>query len=197
MTIAGSLSSFEPVILQSTREFKESALSKRGSKVENFEEVLRQYRPMIFHMIRKLRIYKNIDEFEQIGMIALWEAYQNRQDDKGSFTSYAYNTIRGKMLTELTKRRREEKMFAFPKEEFWNVKVDESLRPPLELETLLSYCDGLTEKEKKWVVATFYEQLKQGEIAFREGKSVEAVKKWRRQALEKIRKSMEQKERKH
>ncbi|WP_437177704.1 sigma-70 family RNA polymerase sigma factor [Heyndrickxia coagulans] len=144
--------------------------------MESFEEVLRQYRPMIFHMIRKLRIYKNIDEFEQIGMIALWEAYQNRQDDKGSFTSYAYNTIRGKMLTELTKKRREEEMFACPKEEFWNVKVDESLRPPLELETLLSYCDGLSEKEKKWVVAAFYEQLKQGEIASREGKSAEAVK---------------------
>jgi len=160
--------------------------------MESFEEVLEQYRPMIYHMIRRLRIYKNVDEFEQIGLIALWEAYQNMQEDKGSFTGYAYATIRGKMLTALAKARKEGETVVYPKEEFWSVETDMSLRPPLELETLLSYCDGLTENEKKWVVATFYLQLKPGEIAVIEGKSISAIKKWRKGALEKIKKQIQQ-----
>jgi DNA-directed RNA polymerase len=154
--------------------------------MESFEQILEQYRPMIHHMIRKLNIYKNQEEFEQIGLIALWEAYENIQEEKGSFTSYAYVTIRGKMLTALSKARRSEDTFVYPKEEFWNGETDPDLRQPLELETLLAYCDGLTENETKWVVGTFYHQLKIGEIAEREGKSISAVKKWRQGALAKL-----------
>jgi len=58
---------------------------------------------------------------------------------------------------------------------------------PLEEEQLLSYCDSLSEKETKWVVATFVEDLSVREIAAREKVSVSAVKQWKMSALRKLR----------
>ena len=40
----------------------------------NFEEVYKQYEPMIYAMLRKLNIFKDQDEYIQIGRIAIWEA---------------------------------------------------------------------------------------------------------------------------
>lgn len=158
--------------------------------MESFEKVAEQYRPMISHLIRKLGIYKNCEEFEQIGLIALWEAYEHYQPQKGSFTSYAYVTIKGNLLKALAKDKRVEETMVYPKEEFWLNENDPSLKTPLELETLLTYCEMLTENEKKWVIATFYHQLKLGEIASREHKSVNAVKGWRSRALQKLKQQL-------
>lgn len=160
--------------------------------MERFEELAVKYEPMIYHVIHSLNIYKNRDEFYQTGLIALWEAHLRFDEEKGKFSTYAYSYIKGRMLRELSKHRRNEAYTVFPKEEtFWEMKEDEDDFQPLEMPMLLSYCHGLTEKQKQWVVYTFYYGMTVREIAEVEKVSQSAVKKWRTGAMKKIKMNIE------
>ncbi|MBS4206632.1 sigma-70 family RNA polymerase sigma factor [Bacillus sp. FJAT-50079] len=155
--------------------------------MEKFEDVVEQFTPMIYHVIHSLNIYKNIDEFFQTGMIALWEAKQRFDPDKGKFSTYAYSYIKGRIMTELSKHRKAEEVSVYPDEEFWEMAGDADVDVPFELATLLSYCVNLTERQRMWVVYSFYFGMTTREIAEHEGVTVSAVKKWRVGAMERIR----------
>ncbi|WP_281275625.1 sigma-70 family RNA polymerase sigma factor [Bacillus yapensis] len=146
----------------------------------------KKYEAMIWKIIHSLHIYKNQQEFYQTGLIALWEAHNGFDKNKGNFTSYAFAFIRGKIMTELTSRKKLEDRTIFPEEEFWYHIEDDSVNPLLEGETILSYCGRLTEHQKKWVLYTALADLSIKEIAEIEQVSVSAVKAWKRGARKKI-----------
>lgn len=163
----------------------------KGKIVEDFERVAHQYEPMIWKIIQSLNIYKNKEEFYQIGLIALWDASRRYKPTKGSFTTYAYSYIKGRILTELTKRRKyEETNTAIQKEEFWENVVDETICTPLEVESILSYCTDLTLPQKKWVLYTALADLSLMQIAEIENVSISAVKAWRKGARKKLKKKV-------
>jgi RNA polymerase sigma factor (sigma-70 family) len=156
--------------------------------MEAFDSVHKQYEGMIHKIIRTLNIYKNQEEFYQTGLIALWEAHENFDPEKGTFPPYAYSYIRGRILSALTRDRRTEERTVFPsKEEFWELIEDDHPIEALSRELLLSYCDDLTEKQTKWVVYTALHMLTINEISDLENVSISAVKKWRKGAREKLR----------
>ena len=64
---------------------------------------------MIYQIIHSLHIYKNHDEFYQIGLIALWEASNQFDETKGAFLSYAYATVKGRILTEIAKQKQDKR----------------------------------------------------------------------------------------
>ena len=118
-------------------------------KPETFEDCLNQYAPMIKSIMKKLQIFKHYDEYYQIGQIALWIAYQHYESEKGSFSNYAFLTVRGHLLNEIAKtikydkrnvfvdRQIEEKEYsdeAFLLEDFTNLLVDIS---PLQKQILI------------------------------------------------------------
>ncbi|CAM3926654.1 sigma-70 family RNA polymerase sigma factor [Mesobacillus zeae] len=160
--------------------------------MESFEQLHHQYTPMIHSIMHSLHIYKNKDEFFQLGMIGLWEASKRFDEDKGSFTNYAYNTIRGLFLTELSKSSRIEQSMISVKDEFWDTIKDESPSSPLETELLLGYCTGsrLTEMQTKWVLCHCLHGMSIKEIAQTESVSPSAVKQWRAGARDKLRKAI-------
>ncbi|MDP4171531.1 MAG: sigma factor, partial [Bacillota bacterium] len=63
--------------------------------MESFEELSEQYTPMIHKIMNTLHIFKNKEEFYQLGLIALWEANERFDPQKGSFTTFAYSYIKG------------------------------------------------------------------------------------------------------
>jgi RNA polymerase sigma factor (sigma-70 family) len=154
--------------------------------VEHFDELVVQYTPMIHKIMQTLHIYKNHAEFYQTGLIGLWEAQLNFDPSKGSFTNYAYTSIKGKMLFAMNQPNKHREMFVHAQEEFWSLIEDENPESLLEMETLRTYCEGLTEKETKWVIATCKDFLSIRDIAKRENVSVSAVKQWRVGALRKL-----------
>lgn len=174
-----------------TREYKRKRAFQKEKPMERFEEVVEQFTPMIHHVMRSLSIYKNIEEFFQTGVIALWDAHQRFDEDKGKFSTYAYSYIRGRMMTELKQQRKEAERSVTPNEEFWDVVVDENGQQPFQLEALLSHCDGLNDRQKQWVVYTFYYGMTVKEIADREKVSLSAVKKWRAGAMGRIKGNVE------
>lgn len=159
--------------------------------MEGFEDLAKQYTPMVHRIIRSLHIYKNVDEFYQLGLIALWEAQENFKAEKGNFFNYAYTFIKGRILTEMTRINRSEEKSVYPKEEYWETVEDQQPDRPLEVEIVLSYCKDLTEKERRWVLMTCIDGMSVREIAEKEGVSVSAVKQWRISAKNKIKAQLE------
>lgn len=156
----------------------------------NFAELHQKYESMIYKIMHQLNIYKNQDEFYQIGLIALWDASKNFDKTKGNFANYAYMYIKGRMMTELTRQNKWAKKIFYPDEEFWKYIEDTAgSEIPLELETLLSYCDRLTNRERQWVVYHFYYGWNSSQIAKLENVTIHAVRKWRHQALSKLRRN--------
>ncbi|GAA3319217.1 hypothetical protein GCM10020331_025210 [Ectobacillus funiculus] len=60
-------------------------------KPSTFEEAAQLYERMIRKQLKKrLCIYRNHDEFYQCGLIALWKAYEQFDERKGAFSTYAF-----------------------------------------------------------------------------------------------------------
>ncbi|MEK3888425.1 sigma-70 family RNA polymerase sigma factor [Bacillus sp. FSL K6-3431] len=155
-----------------------------------FEDVVEEFRPMIYHIIKYLHIYKDVEEYFQTGMIALWDAQRRFEPDKGTlFSTYAFSYIKGRIMTDLSNRTKMEERNVYPEESFWETAVDNG-EQPLQLAILLSYCTDLTEKQKQWVVYTFYYGMTIQEIAGHEKVSPSAVKKWRIGAIPKLKKNV-------
>lgn len=161
-------------------------------KDSGFEVLTEDYTPMIHKIINTLNIYKDRDMYFHIGMIGLWEAYQRFNIEKGSFTAFAYSTIRGKILTELAHERRFTDRHSLEGESLPFEREDEGSLLPLEKELIDTYCTecNLTPNQRKWIAYAVFHQLKVSEIAKLEGVPLTTVKTWRRGALEKLRKSL-------
>ncbi len=162
--------------------------------MESFEELATQYEPMIHKILMDLHIYKNKEEFIQLGLISLWEAWENFNPDKGNFTNYAYSSIKGKFLSAMTKENIHGERFVHPQEEFWESIEDPSDEQHSDMDTILSLCRTfkLTPNQIKWVQYTLNHDLSIAEIAEKEKVSPSAVKAWRKGAKEKLRSHFKQ-----
>ncbi|MCM3616643.1 sigma-70 family RNA polymerase sigma factor [Sutcliffiella horikoshii] len=154
-----------------------------------FEEVLIQYTPMIHHIIKSLNIYKDKDQYFHEATIVLWEIMHTQDHQKGSFTSYAYSSIKGKLLNHLKNEVKWESNHAFV-EHLPEQSYLPSLSDMESLEGLEKYAPLLTGKQKTWLIAYIGQGRKIEEIALQEGVSISAVKSWRTEAIRKLRKEL-------
>ena len=121
--------------------------------MEEFSDLVEQYTPMINRIIRSLMIYKDQDDYFQIGLIALWDAYSLYDPEKGSFLSIAYSMVKGRILHGLRDEAKTS-LLVSPFEP-GSRQIEDTLiteDTPLQHEYLLAYCEGLTESQKNWVV---------------------------------------------
>lgn len=156
-----------------------------------FEQVAKQYEPLLKGQIKKLRIYKEYEHYYQVGLEGLWHAYQNFDETKGTFSNFAYVTVRGYLLTELQRQHTYESRFV-PANDFvllsgFGGYVDKAL----EKEIIAAYLSGLSKRERLWAEEAILYQKKLSEIAAEQNVSVETVKTWRKHALRKLRKKIE------
>ena len=156
--------------------------------MESFEQLAVQYQPMIHKIINSLNVYKNIDEFYQTGLIALWEAQKSFNEEKGSFSSFAYSTIKGKILNQLTMEKKQEERMVYPEEAYWEMVEDQPT--DLTSELMITFGKNLSEKETKWLIKACVNGLSVKEIAESEHVSVSAVKNWRSDARNKLREQL-------
>ncbi|MBZ5753566.1 sigma-70 family RNA polymerase sigma factor [Metabacillus rhizolycopersici] len=159
---------------------------------EKFEELHNQFKPMINRIIKRLAIYKNEQEFYQIGCIALWEASLQFNEEKGEFKSYAYSYIMGKMKTMLTnesiQQEKDRRLEANPIQE--QTSGDDSTSSLLSHSVIDSISSLLTKNQNKWLKAHCLYGKTPSEIAKDEGVSSSAVKAWRRDAIARLKKHL-------
>ncbi|MDG5471470.1 sigma-70 family RNA polymerase sigma factor [Jeotgalibacillus sp. ET6] len=158
--------------------------------MNSFDEVFAQFEPMIFHMIRKLNIRQDHEVFIQEGMLSLWRAWEKFDPAQGEFAPYAYQCIRGGMLTYMRSDNRRKERESVHSEEFWEMREDAAPDPAFQSDIFNSCAKLLTPTQQKWFWLTFEKDLSVAQIAEQEGVSVSAVKKWKKGAVTKLKVSL-------
>ncbi|MEH7383223.1 sigma-70 family RNA polymerase sigma factor [Bacillus sp. JJ1533] len=162
-----------------------NAFFKRTICVE-FEELAEQYKPLIFQVIKRLRLYGDKETFYQIGLIGLWEASTRFNPKKGvEFSTFAFSTIRGKLLDHLKREARYQEYCQPSGEQLFMKLADCSEVYSVDL--IEEYGKGLTDNQVKWIQGRIMEDKSYKEIAAEHGVTVESVKSWGRQAVKKLR----------
>lgn len=157
--------------------------------MQEFENVLEQYEPMITRSIRQLNIYRDHEQYRQAGRVALWQAWTRFDTEKGNFTPFAYRSIRGAMLDELKRASKyDDNVMPAISEELIDVIGAEE---EIEFDFLLDVIEQLTPDEKAFIHWTYVEQCSLAECAERFRISVAGVKKRRERLLKKLRGMME------
>lgn len=158
----------------------------------NFEDVLAQYEPMITATIRQLNIYREHESYRQTGRVALWRAWQKFDIEKGDFTPFAYQSIRGGILDEMKKENRFEQRFMPAEDEMLTLWIGEGDSEGNGwIDSLHHAVHQLTDEERMLLQWLFIDRCTQAECAKRIGISVPGVKKRRQRLLARLREGME------
>ncbi len=150
----------------------------------DFEQLAAEYSNMIHSIVYSLRIYKNHDEFYQVGLIALWEGSRRYDEKKGLFSTYIFKFIKGKLLTALKKEKKwADRSIHSENEDGFHLTHEDTV---LEMEVLLSHLQHLTDRQKKWVILRFYYGLSNRDIAEMENIALRKVRAWGDLAMKKF-----------
>lgn len=158
-------------------------------KPKTFEDCFIQYSPMVKSLIKTLRIYKNYEDYYQVGIVALWHAYEHFIEEKGSFSNHAYTTVRGHLLNEMAKESKYEQRFVVVdsyKEEVYI--QDEAFL----FDQFLSHLDGISSLQKQILIDRFYLSKSFSEIATRCNMPETSVRSSYLYALKRLRKQKTQ-----
>jgi RNA polymerase sigma factor (sigma-70 family) len=159
--------------------------------LNNFEEVLAQFEPMISSCIRKLNIYKNHELYRQAGRISLWKAWVKFDTERGEFAPYAYRCIYGSLLDELKKEKHNEETISPVEEEKLSFLVEKAMVMSFQNENLLLALEKLTENERELILWIFVEGISLQQAATRAGITIPGIKKRRERLLQKLRENLQ------
>lgn len=154
--------------------------------MDNFDTLVSQYNPLIHHIMRKLHIICDHDEYYQIGLIALWEASLNFDPAKGQFLSYAYKSIQGKMLIQLCKSTKIGERELKKSPEYWDLlKVDDDVLI-LEWYFPKPLLSSLTKNQYNWLAEYIQFGKTITDIAYEYHTTYATVKSWKCATLKKL-----------
>ncbi|WP_459501892.1 sigma-70 family RNA polymerase sigma factor [Bacillus sp. C1] len=151
-------------------------------KPATFTETVTSYEKMIKNQMKKLCLYKDYEEYYQCGLIGLWMAYEKYEEEKGTFSAYAFVTVRGYLLEKLKKESRFQKRHTFAGQEMLQNVCGAEISSEV-----WEYMSLLDEKEKRVISECFYVGKKIHEIADEMEMTYYQVRWIYRRALEKMR----------
>lgn len=159
------------------------------SKPYTFEEIYEQNKRRIHYHIHKLNLQDPHKEYYQEGLIAMWQAYEKYNPDKGPMATYFNYTIRHKLIDLLRKQTND----SLKQQNYLDSQAPllPQAAPPVtynDIPQLLKEITSLlTEKQWKWFYHAVLLGMSIKEIAEQENVSIEAVKSWAKEARKKLR----------
>ena len=150
-------------------------------KPATFTETVMLYEKMIKNQMKKLCLYRDYEEYYQCGLIGLWKAYEKYEEEKGTFSAYAFVTVRGYLLEKLKKESKFQKQHTCVEQEI----LQNVCGAEVSSETQ-DYMSLLDEKEKHIIYERFYVGKKIHEIAEEMEMTYHQVRWIYRQALGKM-----------
>ncbi|MFC7393117.1 sigma-70 family RNA polymerase sigma factor [Scopulibacillus cellulosilyticus] len=156
---------------------------------QSFEQLAEDFTPLIKKTIVNLHLQNDFDEMFQIGLIALWKAYQAFNPEKGFFPSFAKSYIHGELITAIKKRKRFQDRHLFSES---TIKIQQNVAGEEDCyfkNTLLEeWTNGLTERETLWIKFAIIDDETTQTIAEKEKVSTHTVRSWKKSAIKKLRK---------
>lgn len=186
--------------------YKETIFNEGGifmiAQAHSFNEIFTQNKRRIHYQIQKLNIHDPHQDFFQEGLVALWNAYETHQPDKGPMATYFNYTIRNRLIDKIRKEFRytqnNDKLVQNHKivSESGNSYSRRDTNYPLFDSDGINIEDdyiwkrlkeNLTSNQWKWIEYFILKEMSIKEIAQQENKSEDAVKSWGQQVRKKLR----------
>lgn len=167
----------------------------------HFKDIVKKNERRIHYYIHRLQIRDPHDEFYQEGLVALWNAYNTYEEDKGPMGTYFNYVIRNRLIDQIRKtertRTRDDQSKSYSEIELsdGNHKTQISTSVPLPKnekfplpndEIWNSVRSQLTDRQWAWVYYFIIKRWSQKEIAEHLDTTVAAVNSWARQVRKKL-----------
>jgi RNA polymerase sigma factor (sigma-70 family) len=171
-----------------------------------FEEVFKQNERRIYYHMHKLRVRDPEREFYQEGLVAMWNAYEKYEPDRGPMATYFNYIIRNRMIDLIRKKERDREGFQQMTKEMMVREGNGNYcktggkaypipnrgeAPTYDGEFWRKIRSGLSENQWKWVRLFVMEGMSIKDIAEQEHVSQDAVKSWGREARKKLKQQLE------
>ncbi|MED3662079.1 sigma-70 family RNA polymerase sigma factor [Ureibacillus sp. FSL K6-8385] len=161
--------------------------------MEAFDQILEQYAPMMYRVLKRARVYKNHDYYKHCATIALWEAWKNYDPARGPFAPYAYRMMLTAVFREMSLENRYDELQTSCEKETLTflahqrqMKTGASACPELfmDLESLV------TREEMELLLDIYYYRYKYKELEKKYGVTAEAIKKRKDRLLKRLRRKL-------
>ncbi|GEN57138.1 hypothetical protein GCM10012290_17830 [Halolactibacillus alkaliphilus] len=154
--------------------------------MDEFNRLLNDYEPMIYHLLKKYHVRDPEGEFYQELAICLWQATLDYDNEKMKFSTYVYNKMQFRLIDlfrkDERKRNREEK-YKQHVETTEQYKTEDQL-PDKAL--IIQIKQLLTENEWAWFTGYVLKGKTLVEIGKELGVSANAVRHYKRSAAQKL-----------
>ena len=156
--------------------------------ITSFEEIFDKTKHVVSMAIYKCKIYKNREHYEQIGYIALWNAYNQFDGVEEEFEPYAYVFVKNAILNELKTMSRYESRHVFYDQSDAVSSTHHCEEPNQNLtEYINELLKPLKEEDRQMLLALYVYQYSYEEVAEALNISVHALKKRRDRVMRKLR----------
>lgn len=159
---------------------------KGFGNMQDVEQLIIENETLIKKVIYKLKIYRDLDEYMQVGRIALWQALLKFDDTKGDFAMFAYMNIKYAIIRALTKANEVSVHELAVEDDIITVNTPQYNLVTSSLEWP-EWFEELNEDEQFLLIALYERELSLKEIADKYKLSYETIKKRRQRLLSKIR----------
>ena len=154
--------------------------------MQDVEKLISESETLIKKVIYKLKIYRDFDEYMQIGRIALWQALQKYDATKGDFAMFAYMTVKYAVIRALSKANHITEHELAVEEDVIIINSQQQYFITTGLEWP-EWFEELNKEEQFLLIAMFEKELSLKEIADKYKLSYETIKKRRQRLLSKLR----------
>ncbi|ADI00531.1 sigma-70 family RNA polymerase sigma factor [Salisediminibacterium selenitireducens] len=156
---------------------------------KTFDEILTDFKPLIHGTIDRLQLSAKRDEYEHVGMVALFDAWQRFDGAKGAFPSYVRLYIHGRMCNHLRDQDKWSHLNHVTDHTVLTDSAPASIDDGLTNIELLDYAKGakLSARELCWYKGAIINGETIRDLASLYGVSRETVKSWRKGAIRKLR----------
>lgn len=157
--------------------------------MEEFEQVLDQFTPMIFSVLKKARIYKNFDYYKHCATVALWDAWRNYDPSIGPFAPYAYRTMLTTIYSEMSQENKyNERYISYEKDDLARISEYMQQKQASPCSPLLCRMKDLLSKEEYELLMDLYgHRYKYEELTAKYDASIYALKKRRDRIMARLR----------
>lgn len=159
--------------------------------MQAIDEQIRTHEFLILRVIHKYQLYADIDNYMQIGRLALWNALKGYDKERGAFEMYAYVCIKYAILRELRLATKIKTHEVTTGDDYFLVCEDEKARE-FETDERPAWLNSLSTEEQQLIDYVYYKGYSMIETAQITNRSYEALKKQKKRVLMKLKKQLEQ-----
>ena len=154
--------------------------------MQQAEQIVERYEYLVKRAVLKLKIYRNFEDYMQIGRMALWQCIEDYDEELGEFEMFAYMRIKYALIRAIKHDRKVVEHEVTIDQDDLNFHINQK-KQVSQVSRYPYWFDYLCEEDRKVLILLYFEGKTLGEVANILGYSHEAMKQRKQRLLMKLR----------